>query len=128
MDTATEQSRRAYRPRLLDKVDSRGLSSWCRKATDQGSLVLVLHQDADLGWDAVRKRVDKLPAGSSVAVVVGPEGGIADQEVQAMMREGALPVRLGGNILRAALAGPVALTLLADMLGRWQSEAPEPSA
>ncbi len=128
LEAATEQSRRAYRPRLLGKVDSRGLAAWCRKATDEGGLVLVLHQDADLGWDAVRKRVDKLPKSSSVAVVVGPEGGIADQEVQTMMREGALAVRLGDNILRAALAGPVALTLLADMLGRWQSEAPEPSA
>ena len=113
---------------MLSKVDSHGLASWCRRATDQRSLVLVLHQDADLGWDAVRKRVDKLPDGSSVAVVVGPEGGIADQEIQAMMRQGALPVRLGENILRAALAGPVALTLLADMMGRWQPEAPEPSA
>ena len=128
LDAATEQSRRSYRPRLLDKVDSHGLASWCRKATDQGRLVLVLHQDADLGWDAVRKRVNKLPSGSSVAIVVGPEGGIADQEIQGMMRQGALPVRLGGNILRAALAGPVALTLLADMLGRWHCEAPEPSA
>ena len=128
LDAATEQSRRAYRPRLLGKVDSHGLAAWCRMATNQGNLVLVLHQDADLGWDAVRKRVGELPDGSSVAVVVGPEGGIANQEVQAMMRQGALPVRLGGNILRAALAGPVALTLLADMMGRWHSEAPEPSA
>ena len=83
--------------------------------------------DQVMPWQADRS-IAKWRPGSSVAIVVGPEGGIADQEIQGMMRQGALPVRLGGNILRAALAGPVALTLLADMLGRWQSEAPELSA
>ena len=52
-------------------------------------------------------------------VVVGPEGGISDRELGLLTEAGAQAVRLGPHVLRTSTAGPVALALLAERLGRW---------
>jgi len=46
------------------------------------------------------------------AVVVGPEGGLADDEVEALRAAGALVAGLGPRLLRTETAGPVAVALL----------------
>ena len=56
----------------------------------------------------------------TVSVVVGPEGGISEQEVADFTKAGAVSCVLGSNILRAATAGPVALSLLSRALGRYE--------
>ena len=43
----------------------------------------------------------------SINVVVGPEGGISEQEVSDFVGAGAQSVVLGSNILRASTAGPL---------------------
>ena len=45
-------------------------------------------------------------------VVVGPEGGLAESEVEAIRAAGAVVAGLGARILRTETAGPVALSLL----------------
>jgi len=50
---------------------------------------------------------------------VGPEGGISDRELEALTGAGAVVRRLGPHVLRTSTAGPVALSMLADRLGRW---------
>jgi 16S rRNA (uracil1498-N3)-methyltransferase len=57
--------------------------------------------------------------GAEVLVVVGPEGGISDRELALLTDAGARAVRLGPHVLRTSTAGPVALALLAERLGRW---------
>ena len=54
-----------------------------------------------------------------VLVIVGPEGGIADEELAVLAGAGAVTVRLGPEVLRASTAGPVALGWLAARIGRW---------
>jgi 16S rRNA (uracil1498-N3)-methyltransferase len=54
-----------------------------------------------------------------VLLVVGPEGGIADAEVAALEEAGAVAARLGPHVLRTSTAGPVAVALLCERLGRW---------
>lgn len=54
-----------------------------------------------------------------VVVVVGPEGGIAPAELDALQRAGAEQVRLGDAVLRTSSAGPAALAVLNTKLGRW---------
>jgi len=54
-----------------------------------------------------------------VLVVVGPEGGIDARELDLLRGAGAHVVRLGPTVLRTSTAGPVALALLAQRLGRW---------
>ena len=54
-----------------------------------------------------------------VTLVVGPEGGIAPREFDALVASGALRVRLGAEVLRTSTAGPAALAVLNARLGRW---------
>ncbi len=52
-------------------------------------------------------------------LVVGPEGGIAPEELAALRAAGATLVRLGETVLRTSTAGPAALAVVSAALGRW---------
>lgn len=56
---------------------------------------------------------------SDIVVVVGPEGGIAPDELAALEQAGASLVRLGETVLRTSTAGPAALAVISAALGRW---------
>ncbi|WP_149202798.1 16S rRNA (uracil(1498)-N(3))-methyltransferase [Actinotalea subterranea] len=116
---AAKQSRRAFVPHVHEAVDTRGLVARVRDLTGAGGVALVLHESAELPlWDT--DLPEPAPDGSTdVLVVVGPEGGIADEELAVLADAGARPVLLGPHVLRTSTAGPVALALLARRLGRW---------
>jgi 16S rRNA (uracil1498-N3)-methyltransferase len=59
----------------------------------------------------VNARVDS-PKMGSAALAVGPEGGWAGEEAELLAAAGAIPITLGGRILRAETAALVGLTLL----------------
>ena len=54
-----------------------------------------------------------------ILLVVGPEGGIAPEELDRLSGSGAHAVRLGREVLRTSTAGPAAIVLLSAALGRW---------
>ena len=90
---AAKQARRAYIPEVADPVTG---------IPESGPQCLVLHEDApDSLFDI------ELPQGP-MSVVVGPEGGLTEQEVTALAAQGAHPVRLGAEILRTSTAGAAA--------------------
>jgi 16S rRNA (uracil1498-N3)-methyltransferase len=60
-----------------------------------------------------------VPDTGTVAVVVGPEGGLTDGEVVAFRAAGAEPVRLGAEVLRTSTAGAAALAALSART-RWK--------
>ena len=107
---ATKQSRRARMPVISAPVALAGLAD---RAT-RSSLTVVLHEDAERPLSNV-----VLPESGEVLVVVGPEGGISERELDALVTAGAQPVRLGRTILRASSAGPAALAVLSAR-ARWQ--------
>ncbi|WP_435736321.1 16S rRNA (uracil(1498)-N(3))-methyltransferase [Cellulosimicrobium sp. PMB13] len=123
--TATKQARRARLPHVAEAIDSRGLAARTAEVVATGGIVLVLHEEATTALADV-----PLPAPSSdatsadvaapeILVVVGPEGGISDRELDALTAAGAVAARLGPHVLRTSTAGPVAIALLAQRLGRW---------
>ena len=75
---------------------------------------LVLHESATAG-----SRTSCLPADGDLLLVVGPEGGITDDELDALVAAGARAVRLGPEVLRASTAAAVALGALGVLTGRW---------
>ena len=57
--------------------------------------------------------------GRDLVLVVGPEGGIAPDELDRLEAAGAERVRLGDTVLRTSTAGPAAIAVLSATLGRW---------
>ena len=54
-----------------------------------------------------------------ILLVIGPEGGIAGEELDLLAGAGAEIVRLGSTVLRTSTAGPAALALVSAAIGRW---------
>lgn len=100
---AAKQSRRASIPPVAAALTTAGLVERARAA----DLALVLHEEATLALPQV-----DLPEQGEVLLVVGPEGGIDAGELDALTAAGAVPVRLGSEVLRASSAGPAALAVL----------------
>lgn len=107
---ATKQSRRARRPVLGTTATTDDVVARVRGA----AAAFVLHEDASTALASA-----DLPDGGDVLLVVGPEGGIAPEEVDALRDAGALPVRLGPMVLRSSSAGPAAVAVLSAR-GRWR--------
>ncbi|WP_066587722.1 16S rRNA (uracil(1498)-N(3))-methyltransferase [Cellulomonas timonensis] len=118
---AAKQSRRARVPDVGLAVDGRGLAARVDEVVAAGGVALVLHEEASAPIADVRLPQPAAPDGPApeVLVVVGPEGGISARELEALLAAGASAVRLGPHVLRTSTAGPVALALLAQRLGRW---------
>jgi 16S rRNA (uracil1498-N3)-methyltransferase len=75
--------------------------------------ILVLEPDATMRLTEVELDTER------ITLVVGPEGGIASRELDALTAAGATLVRLGPEVLRTSTAGPAALAVLNARLGRW---------
>lgn len=115
--TAAKQARRAHVPEVALALDSGALARRAREVVAAGGAVLVLHEEATTPIAAAA--VPAAGTTAEVLVVVGPEGGISARELDALVDAGAQPVLLGPHVLRTSTAGPVALALLAQSLGRW---------
>lgn len=74
------------------------------------SVKLLLWEGEEV--NGLRDTLASLPAPESVAVVVGPEGGLAPDEVEAARRCGFIPVSLGKRILRTETAGVAIIAIL----------------
>ncbi|SEI96035.1 16S rRNA (uracil(1498)-N(3))-methyltransferase [Demequina mangrovi] len=112
---AAKQSRRALVPSVDDAATTKQLAARVREAVDAGARVLVLHEAAtaalaDLAW---------ADPDQPVWMIVGPEGGISDAELDALTAAGAIAVVLGPHVLRASSAGPAALAALGALRGHW---------
>ena len=115
---AAKQSMRARIPRIEAPTS---LAQLCELAATEGVHVLVLHpRGAQRLTDWCRSLSDFQDAGrGKVVVVVGPEGGLTEREIDALELAGAHIVQLGAAVLRTSSAGPAALALLNAALGRW---------
>jgi 16S rRNA (uracil1498-N3)-methyltransferase len=61
-----------------------------------------------------------VPEAGSVVVVVGPEGGLTDEELSAFATAGGHAVRLGAEVLRTSTAGVAAAAALLSRTERWR--------
>lgn len=114
-----------------------GVARWASIAREAGKQamrpwaaeVLPLHATAQVAAlpgrllvlepGAAHRLVDVGAGADPLVLVVGPEGGIAPEELAAFTAAGATPVRLGPTVLRTSSAGPAALAALAAALDLW---------
>lgn len=107
---AAKQARRPWHP----EVDGLATTAMVADLVAAADLAVVLHEDATAPLADLA-----VPACGTVLVVVGPEGGLTDDEVAAFTAAGAVSVRLGAEVLRTSTAGVVALAALLARTPRW---------
>ncbi|MDB1088218.1 16S rRNA (uracil(1498)-N(3))-methyltransferase [Streptomyces sp. ACA25] len=61
----------------------------------------------------------ELPREGGIVLVVGPEGGVSEEELAAFAEAGARPYRLGPSVLRTSTAGTAGAAVLLARTGRW---------
>ena len=110
-----EASKQAIRPRVPDVEPLATTRELVARAAAAGTTVLVLEPTATDPLSALTAS----DLGADVLLVVGPEGGVAPDELAALTAAGARPVLLGDTVLRTSTAGPAALAVLSTTLGRW---------
>ncbi|GAA2554179.1 16S rRNA (uracil(1498)-N(3))-methyltransferase [Mycolicibacterium diernhoferi] len=107
--SAARQSRRPHIPEVGGLVSTTDLL-----ARVPAALTLVLHESA-----TVPLAEAGVADAESVLLVVGPEGGISEQELAALTGAGARAVRLGPSVLRTSTAAAVALGAIGVLSSRW---------
>jgi len=107
---AAKQSRRAWIPEVTDVASAGQVAQLIEKAP----CAIVLEPGAAASLAGL-----SLPESGDLLVVVGPEGGITDEEGAAFRAAGATACRLGPTVLRTSTAGTVAAAILLTRSGRW---------
>ena len=110
---AAEQSRRGRLPVLERPID---FSAACDAVEGPGVIPWELEQATSLKAFLVLRRTSIL-AGLSVSVLIGPEGGFTESEIDYARTRGLAPVTLGRRTLRAETAGIAAVTSILYELG-----------
>ncbi len=110
-ESAAKQSGRGIIPEIS------GVQSFREAVEEAGELdvCLIPYEKAE---DMARTReiLSGIPAGASIGVFIGPEGGFEEEEVREAMEAGARPITLGRRILRTETAGMAVLAMLGYLL------------
>jgi 16S rRNA (uracil1498-N3)-methyltransferase len=107
---AGKQSRRLRFPHVTEPATTAKVAPLLAGAAFAG----VLHEDG-----AAPLATAVLPEEGDIVLVVGPEGGVSPDELDAFAEAGAEPYRLGRTVLRTSTAGTAATALLLARTGRW---------
>lgn len=106
---AAKQSRRARVPSIAELASTTQVTARLSAATS-----FVLHESA-----IAPLATAVLPTTGEIVIVIGPEGGVSDEELDRFAAAGAVAVRLGEPVLRTSTAGGAALAALSVRLNRW---------
>ncbi|WP_165985618.1 16S rRNA (uracil(1498)-N(3))-methyltransferase [Streptomyces sp. YIM 98790] len=107
---AGKQSRRLRFPEITGPAATRDVAGLLAGAAFAG----VLHEESSTPLATA-----PLPEDGGIVLVVGPEGGIAPEELAAFEAAGARPYRLGPTVLRTSTAGTAAAAVLLSRTARW---------
>lgn len=106
---ASKQSRRFYIPTVSKKLDTQEAMEIC-KEFDQ---VLVCHESA------ISRISDVVQPKANTLIVIGPEGGITDEELEIFKSANAKVIKLGRPVLRSAHAGIAAISAVNALMRVW---------
>ncbi len=104
--SACEQSGRNHIPLLHEAIT---LSDWQQQLN--ASIKLVLAPSANNSLTTLQKPEQ------DAALLIGPEGGLSDAEINSSIEHGFVGIRLGPRILRTETAGLAALSIIQQQWG-----------
>ena len=106
-----KQARQVKLPQLMQVMST----SEVIKSIGEGGFGIVFHEESSTKFSDLT-----IPNSQSIVyLVIGPEGGISEQELLSFQNNGSRVVRLGDTVLRSAHAGFAALSAVQTKLGRW---------
>ena len=105
-ESAAKQSKRNIIPEVSDVL------SYKQAMTKAAELDLFLvPYENELGMQATRQALERIKPGMSVGILVGPEGGFEEKEIELARQTGAAVISLGKRILRAETAAVTAVAM-----------------
>ncbi len=108
---AAKQARRSWFPEVTSPASTDDVAKLLEKA----GVPVVLHEAASGPLADI-----PIPGRAEIVIVVGPEGGISDEELATFAAAGAEPVRMGSSVLRSSTAGVAAAAALLSRTPRWR--------
>jgi 16S rRNA (uracil1498-N3)-methyltransferase len=108
---SAKQARRVKLPVLSDAVTTNQLVKLFQ-VEDQ---IIVLHESAQSNIS----QFNFIENTKRIFIIIGPEGGISEEEIAQLTSAKAVVVRMGENVLRSAHAGFAALSGIQTLIGRW---------
>jgi len=109
---ASKQSRRLWMPEVANVASTSNVVDEVRLA----DLAIVFHESATQKISDVLQKFENI---SSVLIVIGPEGGLTDDEIKLFSGAGASVVLMGRPVLRSAHAGIAAIAAVCTGLRIW---------
>ena len=107
---ASKQSRRFRIPAVIGVATTENIVDEIAKS----DLTLILHESAVNSLSSV-----VTPGSKNVLIIIGPEGGLTDEEIETFAAAGGKVVLMGRPILRSAHAGLAALAAVNTALSVW---------
>ena len=106
---ASKQSRRFNIPKVFEKLDTKS----ALELFGNFEQVLICHESATSKISEVVK-----PAKSTL-IIIGPEGGLTDEEISQFQSAGGKLIKLGRPVLRSAHAGIAAISAVSALMKVW---------
>ncbi len=108
---SSKQCGRTQVPQVAEGIET--LATFCRNSDDRDLKLVFWEEEGDNSLKDLK--LDRTPR--SVAVLIGPEGGLSSSEIEMAREYGFQTMSLGPRILRAETAPVVALALLQSLWG-----------
>lgn len=112
-EAAAKQSKRAIIPRVCEPMSFKNAVEYAADI----DVKLIPYEMAE-GMSHTRDIISGIKQGESVGIIIGPEGGISEGEIELAGKKGFEAVTLGKRILRTETAGMTVLSILMYHLER----------
>ena len=119
--SACEQSGRARVPileqpqSLATLLEQKGHSPTPEETSPEGLISLILAPNAESSFSEIFS--NRSAPIQHCAVIIGPESGFDEDEIQMAVNTGVLAVNFGRRILRTETAGPATIAVVQSLLG-----------
>ncbi len=115
-ESAAKQSKRSLIPQIHPLMNYKEAIAYARECD-----VNLVPYENQRGMAATREAIDNLKPGQSISIIIGPEGGFAPEEIDAV-REDMQVISLGKRILRTDTAGICTMSMLMTALEMKEAE------
>ena len=103
-ESAAKQSKRSIIPEIGDILPF----SLLKERVKDFDLFIVPYEN-ERGMKATADTLDMIKSGMKIGILIGPEGGFEEKEIDSLLTSGAIPLSLGSRILRTETAAITAV-------------------